>query len=362
MAYLEKRRDRNGNLVPSGRFWGEVDLRAKGGPKRKRSFTELKAAERYERYVRDHDGEEPPELLADGNKAAREGRSFREIAARCKERGGPNGTWGNGKDPQGLARLAWCVEQLGDYDIERISKRMLYELLREPLELLGRSKATINRTLSAASAVFTWAGDCGLITAKPEFPFVKGERRDREESIPITWEQELAIIAWLNDHGYQHHATCVDWLVWTGMRRGELMKLRPEQIGNDRFTLEASQTKNGRQRTAYVDPARARGMRALIASGARPKPRHLLNLFKEAAKSAGTDLRVNLHSLRHTLNTRMAQAGVLKEIREFVLGHNRRDGNDIYTHLCARKHFQIDGRRSSVQQQRGTTLSARARC
>jgi integrase len=68
-----------------------------------------------------------------------------------------------------------------------------------------------------------------------------------------------------------------------------------------------------------------------------------------SAKSAGTDLRVNLHSLRHTLNTRMAQAGVLKEIREFVLGHKRRDGNDIYTHLCAREYFQIDGRRSSVQ-------------
>jgi hypothetical protein len=45
-------------------------------------------AERYERYVRDHDGQEPPELLADGHKVAREGRSFREIAARCKDRGG----------------------------------------------------------------------------------------------------------------------------------------------------------------------------------------------------------------------------------------------------------------------------------
>jgi integrase len=147
------------------------------------------------------------------------------------------------------------------------------------------------------------------------------------------------------------------------MRRGELMKLRPEQIGNDRVTLESSQTKNGRQRTLYVDPARARGMRALIASGARPKPRHLLNLFKEAAESAGTDLRVNLHSLRHTLNDRMGKAGVLKEIRMVVLGHNRRDVNDTSTHTCARANtFQIDGRRSSVQQQRGPTLSARARC
>ena len=50
-------------------------------------------------------------------------------------------------------------------------------------------------------------------------------------------------------------------------------------------------------------------------------------------------MRVDLHSLRHTLNTRMVQAGVLKEIREFVLGHSKKDVNDIYTHLRAREHF-----------------------
>jgi hypothetical protein len=173
-----------------------VDLRASGGPKRKRAFLTKRDAERYERYVRDHDGEEPPELLADGNKAAREGRSFREIAARCQERGGPNGVWGNGKDPMGLDRLAWCVGRLGAYDIESIPKLLIYEKIREPLERIGRTKATINRFLSTVSAVFTWAEDCGLITAKPGIPFCKGEAADREESIPITWEQELAIIAW----------------------------------------------------------------------------------------------------------------------------------------------------------------------
>jgi hypothetical protein len=75
-------------FTPTGRWWGEVDLRARGGPRRKRAFLTKRDAERYERYVRDHDGEEPPEFLADGNKVAREGRSFREIAERCKERGG----------------------------------------------------------------------------------------------------------------------------------------------------------------------------------------------------------------------------------------------------------------------------------
>jgi integrase len=123
------------------------------------------------------------------------------------------------------------------------------------------------------------------------------------------------------------------------LRPIELQRLTPEQIKDDHWVLRPSQTKKERPRTCYIEPDLARKMRALIASGTLPKSQRLAETFAKAAKSAGTDLRVNLHSLRHTLNTRMAQAGVLKEIREFLLGHNRRDGNDIYTHLRARKHF-----------------------
>jgi hypothetical protein len=49
MASLENRRNRNGILTPTGRWWGEVDLRARGGPRRKRAFLTKRDAERYER-------------------------------------------------------------------------------------------------------------------------------------------------------------------------------------------------------------------------------------------------------------------------------------------------------------------------
>ena len=252
-----------------------------------------------------------------------------------------------------MARLDWIIARIGDYDIDDITLAVISEKVIEDLERRPTHKGTrrgqgdINRFLAALSGVLTFALKRGLTTHKLVLPFnndyLKAER------FPVSFEEEDRIVQWAAEHGKPAHALCFRWLAWTGMRPIELQRLTPEQIKDDHWVLRPSQTKKERQRTCYVEPDLARKMRALIASGTLPKSQRLAETFAKAAESAGTDLRVNIQSLRHTLNTRMAQAGVVKEIREFVLRHNRRDGNDIYTHLCAREYFQIDGRRSSVQ-------------
>jgi site-specific recombinase XerD len=42
---------------------------------------------------------------------------------------------------------------------------------------------------------------------------------------------------------------------------------------------------------------------------------------------------LGFHSLRHTLNSRLANAGVSQEVRQKIIGHVSKEVNDIYTHI-----------------------------
>jgi hypothetical protein len=67
-----------GKLI--GFWYGEVDLRHKGGERFRRRFETNAKAEGYEAYVK-ATGEEPPGL-AEGDIT---GRTFASVAAECKE-------------------------------------------------------------------------------------------------------------------------------------------------------------------------------------------------------------------------------------------------------------------------------------
>lgn len=79
MAYAETR---DGKLT--GFWYGEVDLRHKGGGRFRRRFETKKAAVGYEAYVK-ATGEEPPGA-AEGDVS---GRTFASVAEECKAAGGP---------------------------------------------------------------------------------------------------------------------------------------------------------------------------------------------------------------------------------------------------------------------------------
>jgi integrase len=338
MAYAEKR-----NSALTGMWLGEVTLR-KSNQRFKRSFDTKKEAEAYEAFVRMMHAE-PPTIL-EGRAVAAKGRSFRELAKECRAQGGPNGAWLRSRDPSGMRRLEWCIEQLGDYDIGDVTRSLIREKIVENLQRRpgrkGRlSQATINRYLAAASAVLHWAVNEERISTKPTLPFVNNY--ERTERGAVSFADEERIVQHLEQQGYRAHALCVRWLVWTGMRRGELFKLKPEQIKTDHIVLQAFQTKANRTRTVYVRPSQAREMRALVASGSLPDPAHLSSVFKAAAKAVGTESCVVLHSLRHTFATRLMNAGVRREIAQYMLGHTTRDVHDGYVHVA------LDAQREAIE-------------
>lgn len=328
MAYADKDK---GKLT--GLWLGEVQ---RGGKRYRKHFDTKKEAEAYEGYVRMM-GEEPPTIL-EGRKVALKGRSFAEVAEQCKEAGGPNGAWKVGRDPSLLQRLDYVIGKIGAYDIEDITRTLVREkvadaLARTPVKpgkLLKQS--TVNRYVSVASGVLSWACDEGLLAVKPELQF-KNESKTRAERDALPFELEDRIVNRLEQNGLHVHAVIVRVLAESGLRLGEVYKLAPEQIEPDAVFLKGSQTKNNRPRQVHIEPALLRQLKEIITSRQLPDRTLLLRRFQAAAISEGSKTKPCLHELRHSRRTRLRKAGVAEEVIMKILGHTSVSVSRGYDHI-----------------------------
>lgn len=340
MAYADKR---DGKLT--GSFVGEAPKLGK-----KRRFKTLRDAKDYETFCKLL-GREPPTVTEDGGPARADGElTFAAVAAMCKDAGGPEGHWHSGRDKSVIQRLEHCVAVIGHYGITRVSRAVLEQisadLRKRPARCAlgekrhGLSNATINRYLNAASAVLTYAELHNLITARPKAPLLP--ENSRERAILPTIGEEDVILKLMREAGHAAEALCVEVLIETGLREGELLGLKPHQITfetdregtvNGWISLYNDETKGKAARRLTLPEAMARQIKAIVASGSLPTACHLLRRFKSAAKRAGYPDNLVIHSLRHTRNTRMRKEGIDIDLRMQLLGHKSIKTSQRYDHI-----------------------------
>lgn len=331
MSYPERR---NGKATGKWR----TDFEHKG-VEYKRSFDSKAEADGFKAYVK-ATGTEPPEHA----KHKTSGTSFREVAELCKAAGGPRrGKWKAGKDHSVLQRLDLVVDRLGDLDITMVGTQELDKLvdyLQGRPGYQGRTSlsfGTINRYLTAASAVLTFASARGFIVGRPVIPL---QDEDGERCEVVSPELEDAVLACLRAAGQAPEALLVRVLIETGMRLGEVYVIAPEQVSDEWIRLHRSQTKTGKAREVYLAPELSRELRALIAGGAMPKAYSLRRHFKAAVKTCGGSDELVLHSLRHTRATRLLQEGVLPAIVMEMLGWTSPTTMMRYTHVNSVMHAE----------------------
>jgi integrase len=344
MAYVDKK-----NGKPTGSFVGEW---SKG--KKKRRFKTMQEAKDYERFTSMF-GREPP-TIDEGGPAAGE-LTFSQVCEKAKAAGGPKGKWKKTDDDL-MQRLDYCCEVIGDLGISRVTRGVLKQITealatrktpegkRGPDKARGHmSNARMNRYLSAASGVLTWAVNEEIIAAKPSVPWLN-ETDDRRHRDILAIGQDEVVLGLIESHGNRIEAMCLDCIAQTGLRQGELQKLTPEQITIEQVEddtgtpvlvgvlhLKRGQTKNKKSRPVIFSAELAKNIRALIATGSLPTADRLLTIFQSACKEAGIEGNLVVHSLRHARNTRLRKAGVSKKIRKEMLGHISDEANEIYDHV-----------------------------
>jgi integrase len=331
MAYADKRDGK-----ATGAFVGEW---SKG--KKKRRFKTMQEAKDYEAFTKLF-GREPP-TIEDGGAAAGE-LSYREVVVLAKAAGGPRGKWKAERDPGLMQRIEFGAGVIGDMGITRVDRAALTKI-RDHAAIRARTNATRNRYMMAARAVLSYAENEGLISASPKAPLLDETLTRRYRDI-LAKGQDEQIMSAMVELGYELEAKCVDILIQTGLRSGELKKLRPEQITIEQvedaegteyecgvIRLHVGQTKNNKMRVTILEPELAKYLKALVANDAVPNGDRLLDTFKLACESAGITGNLVIHSLRHTRGTRLRKAGVPDKLRQQMLGHISKEASEIYNHL-----------------------------
>ena len=200
----------------------------------------------------------------------------------------------------------------------------------------GNSDATINRKLSNLSKVLTYAVKRGIIDNKPSLEWKK-EHKGRIRY--FSFEEERKMIELLRLWSYDEMADYVLFLMDTGLRRDEALRLTPDDYLNGHIIVwEKSNTKNRKSRTVPLISRADKIVKARLNREGK-----LFKITKAQLKNRWARMRGNLgksndkefvlHTLRHTYASRLAQQGVSIQIIAELLGHSNTTITMKYAHL-----------------------------
>lgn len=214
------------------------------------------------------------------------------------------------------------------------------------------SETTINRDIEVVRRLLYWAADEGFLPANPiaRVRLVR-ERRARRPVMSVAEEMKLLAAA------AKHLRPIVIAALDTGLRRGELLGQLWEDVDFDRklISVTHSKTPEGEHR---LIPMTGR-LEALLANLRKPsgivftyetvsiattdgaeirtvnaRPIHRIKTaWASALRRAGIP-HYRFHDLRHAFNSRLAEIGIIADVRKELMGHSGGgDVHSMYTHV-----------------------------
>lgn len=181
----------------------------------------------------------------------------------------------------------------------------------------------------------------------------KIHRPKRAKILPNVLSKE-EVKAILEAHSNIKHKTMLSLIYSCGLRRSELLNLKPTDIDSKRNIVIIRQSKGRKDRIAPLS-AKILAMLRDYYTGYKPKTwlfegkikntkydeRSLANVLKQALTKSNIKKPVSLHWLRHSYATHLLESGTdLRYIQE-LLGHNSSKTTEIYTHVSTKSLQQI---------------------
>ena len=254
--------------------------------------------------------------------------TFGELTARFIANAGPK--------PFHLDRLKHLLPYFADVPVLRISKPMVRDYRERRHREKTITDATLNRDAAVLRHILYWAVDEGLLLTNPlsRLRLVR-ERRVKRSVLSLAEEVSLLDVA------PEHLGRMIVAALYAGLRRGEVLHQRWEDIDFERRVLSVTKSKTPGGELREI-PIAARLFEILLQIR---QARGLVFTYKgggiadyktawNAAVKKALTRHFRYHELRHTFNTRLMEAGVIQDVRRALMGHSPgRDVNAIYTHV-----------------------------
>jgi len=209
----------------------------------------------------------------------------------------------------------------------------------------GNSNATINRKLAALSKMMTFAYQRGYIPHKPRI------ERKRESTHRVRWytkQEEDAILNTTRHYGYHQVADLFVFLLDTGARVGEALKVKWADIvmhGDGTATVMLAKRKGGTNSTIPLTDRLVKLFEQWDRKGtdgpwAGLKYDQVVRIWGIVRTNLGQDDDEQwvIHTCRHTFCSRLVQRGVpILTVKELA-GHKTLAMTMRYAHLAPKQH------------------------
>ena len=248
-------------------------------------------------------------------------------------------------------QLLWWKAEIGSYLLSDITPALIAEyrdkLGKEELRKgVERSPSTVVRYMAALSHAFTvamrewaWVEDSPMRkVAKPKEP--RGRVRYLSD------DERTRLLAACKESNHPYLQTLVVLAMATGMRHGEIMRIRWDDVNFKSGCVILHETKNGERRRVPLT-GYAKDLLKNLSDGtdnssnlvfadfkrvSKNKAAHMENAWQAVLKKAGIE-DFRFHDLRHTTASYLAMNGAsIAEIAE-VLGHKTLQMVKRYSHL-----------------------------
>ena len=251
---------------------------------------------------------------------------------------------GNHKTEAGI--LSILANRWEGKNLSAISKQDIV-LLKDDLLAKGRAASTVNHYLNALSQLYQIASnEWGLKLSNPIVGIKRmSEPQGRMKRLSI--EAESALLSYCNLNGFDYLANIIVIAIETGMRSGEILSMRWEDVDfvNRRALLR--HTKNGDSRQVPLTN-RAKQILEQLSSKETDElvfepcrwaiRRHFAKAVKQSAKShkgaQNPFIGLRFHDLRHEALSRLSDKGLNVIEIAHISGHRTLTMLKRYTHPC----------------------------
>ena len=205
------------------------------------------------------------------------------------------------------------------------------------------STSYINQCVSALKILF-------VQVLKKEWDPISIPRIKREKKLPVVLSKE-EVKAVLNEVKNIKHRTILTLIYSAGLRVGEAIKIKVQDIDSSRMQIRIRQAKGSKDRYVVLSPVMLSLLRTYY-SLYHPKDflfpsqmaeqisdRTVQCFFKDACVKSRLNKKVSVHVLRHSFATHLMEQGVSLPIIQQLLGHKSLRTTSVYLHV---QQYTID--------------------
>ncbi len=206
------------------------------------------------------------------------------------------------------------LDEISPFDVERMKASMMKA--KNKCNRLFAS-ASIKHALVLLKCLFNLATRWGAYQGPNPCAAVEMPKLDNQVTECLSDEETRRLLKVLDDWPFRQHAAFIRFALFTGCRRGELFKMKWQDVDFDRKLLVLRQPKGGktetiplsdealrsiealRRKCEYVFPGKGGGM---LSDFGRP--------WYRVRKAAGLPDSFRFHGLRHAFASKLVSSGV----------------------------------------------------